>query len=104
MASSVSLFIRVNHWVNDNVVAAALAIASLVKAALCGVAQALVVALEDLALFLAEVLEDFVSVVEVAFGCIDAVLTTAISSCLAVKSGLATKPNFFLFPFCCEKS
>jgi len=88
VASSVSLFIRVNHWVNDNVVAAALAIASLIKAALCGVAQALVIALEDLALFLVEVLEDFVSVVEVAFGCIDAVLTTAISSCLAVKSAV----------------
>lgn len=88
VTTTVTLLIQLNHWINQNVVGLAMSLASLLTSSLVALAAAVHIALEDLAVFLADTHESFVTVVDFVFACVDGVIMTAVSTCLGVQSAV----------------
>ena len=86
VTTTVTLLIQLNHWLNQNVVGLAIALASMLTRTLVAIGAAVHIALEDFAVFLADTHESFVALVEFLFACVDGVVMTAVTSCLVVKS------------------
>ena len=88
ITQTVTTVLKVNHFIGENVVNLALGILSYVKTAIMALCAALNVALEDLAIFIAETLESFVNIMDFFFACIDAVVASVANGIMSVKAGI----------------